>query len=69
MDRKIAIQVQQHALSAVKSLSEALDACKDHCSAEEYERVKRGVGLSMGRIETELLAIIYEEFPHLDDLS
>ena len=69
MDRKIATQVQHHALSAVKSLSEALDACKDRCSAEEYERIKRGVGLTMGRIETELLAIIYKEFPDLDDLS
>lgn len=69
MERKLAVEVQQHALQAIRSLSDALDTCKDRCSADEYEQVKRGVGLSMGRIETELLAVIYKEFPDLDDLS
>jgi len=69
MDRQLAVEVQQHALDAIRSLSDALDACKDRCSANEYEQLKRGVGLSMGRIETELLAVIYKAFPDLDDLS
>ena len=69
INREIAIQVQQHALAAVKSFSEALYACTDRCSAEEYDQIKRGVGLSIGRVETELLTIIYKQFPDLDDLA
>ena len=68
MEQEVAVEIQRHALAAVRSLSDALEACKDRCSKEEYQEVKRGVGLSIGRIETELLAIIYKKFPELDDL-
>lgn len=69
MEKKIAMGIQQHALEAIRALSEALSACENQCSAEEYQRIKRGVGLSMGRIETELLSVIYAAYPELDDLK
>jgi hypothetical protein len=69
MEKKTAIEVKQHALDAVRALSEALSSCEHRCSPEEYQQIKRGVGLSMGRIETELLAVIYAAYPELDDLK
>jgi hypothetical protein len=69
IEKEVAIEVQKHALDAIRSLSDALSACENRCSPEEFEQIKRGVGLSMGRIETELLSVIYRAYPDLDDLS
>jgi hypothetical protein len=69
MEKRIAIEIQQHALDAIRALSEALSACENQCSPEEYQQIKRGVGLSMGRIGTELLGVIYAAYPELDDLK
>ena len=69
MDKEMAIEVQSHALNAIRSLSEALSVCENRCSPEEYQQIKRGVGLSMGRIETELLGVIYAAYPEIDDLK
>jgi hypothetical protein len=69
MEKKIAIEIQQHALEAIRALSEALNSCENQCSPEEYQQIKRGVGLSMGRIDTELLGVIYAAYPELDHLK
>jgi hypothetical protein len=69
MEKQIATEIQQHALDAVRALSQALSVCENRCSPEEYEQIRRGVGLSMGRIETELLGFIYAAYPELDDLK
>jgi hypothetical protein len=42
----------------------------DKCSPELHEKLKRGVGLSIGRIQTEILdRVINKEYPELDDLK
>jgi hypothetical protein len=69
MEKKVAIEIQQHALDAIRSLAQALSASENRCSSEEFQQIKRGVGLSMGRIETELLGVIYAVYPELDDLK
>jgi hypothetical protein len=69
IEKNAAIEIQRHALAAIKSLSEALSACDNQCSPEEFDKIKRGVGLSIGRIETELLGVIYSAYPELDDLQ
>lgn len=69
MEKQIANEVKKHALDAVKSLSKALSSCEDQCPPDEYQQIKKGVGLSMGTIETELLGIIYAAYPELDDLG
>jgi hypothetical protein len=48
MDKETALEIQKHALSAIRSLSDALSAGENRCSPEEYQQIKRGVGLSMG---------------------
>lgn len=60
--------MRQFALTAVEQLSDLLYLAKDKCSAEEYEVIRRGVGLSIGRIQVEILDIVYAKYPELDHL-
>ncbi len=69
MNKEVAIEIQARALSAVEALTSVLDPALERCSREEYELVRRGVGLSIGRIQTELLDFIYALFPELDHLK
>jgi len=36
---------------------------------EQYERIRKGIGLSIGKIQTDILGIIYEAYPELDALN
>ena len=69
MNKQDATQMKQHGLKAIEELSDLLNIAVERCSGEKYERIKRGVGLSIGRIQTELLDVIYEDYPELDHLT
>lgn len=66
--KKIAIQIQQKALNAVKELHSILQAVESDCSEPDCESIKGGVGLSLGTIQMELLEVINTQYPELDDL-
>ena len=68
MDKQIATDIRGHALRAISELSQLLNAALDRCSAEEYEQIRRGVGLSIGRIQTDVLDFVCSAYPELDDL-
>lgn len=67
MDRLAAESLKQLGLDAVMSLSKLLELAKKRCSDEEYQRIKRGVGLTIGKIETDVLGELYKHFPDLAD--
>jgi hypothetical protein len=69
MTKEDAIEMREHAIKAIVELSQLLNKAKDRCSEGEYQQMKRGVGLSIGRIQTELLDVIYATYPELDDLK
>ena len=69
IDKNAAIEIQRHALKAIESLEAALYAAKNCCPEKDFERIKRGVGLSIGRIDSELLSVIYEVYPELDHVK
>ena len=69
LDKECAQAIKQHALTAISELSRALNASSGRCTQEEYEKIRRGVGLVIGRIETDLLGIVYSAYPDLDDLK
>jgi hypothetical protein len=69
MNKQDAIDVYEHALKAISELSRTLIAIEGKCSAEEYERVKRAIGLSIGMIQTDILDPINSVYPELDDLN
>jgi hypothetical protein len=68
IEKSCAIGAREHALKAISELSQILNVTQGRCSQEEYERIKKGVGLSIGKIQSDLLDVIYAEHPDLDDL-
>ncbi len=67
--KEIALQIQTRALNAVKELNIILSEKEDKCSAEDYTIIKRGVGLSLGTIQMEILEYINHQYPEIDDLK
>ena len=69
IEKECATEIKVLALKAITELSQVLNVCENRCTEEEYECIRKGVGLSIGKIDTELLGIIYMAYPELDDLS
>ena len=69
MDKDFADHLNKCSLEAISSLSRILTANHDKCSEQEYEKIKRGVGLSIGQIQMDLIEMAYREFPEMDDLK
>ena len=68
LEKDDAVEIRDHALKAIRELMDVLHISKDKCDPEQYEQIKRCVGLSIGRIQMEILEIINTAFPELDDL-
>jgi hypothetical protein len=68
LDRKLAADAQERALSAIKILHSTMHLEADW-NSKDLKRLKRGIGLSIAAIEFDLLGVIYGEFPDLDDLD
>jgi len=69
LNKEDATIIRDHALSAIRELMTLFHYSTDKCSPEQYEKLKRGVGLSIGRIQTEIFdAVINKAYPELDDL-
>jgi len=69
VNKEDAIEMRKHGLNAIEELSRLLNIALDTCPPEQYELIKRGVGLSIGRIQLELLDVIYAAYPELDHLK
>ena len=69
MKKNDAIELRDHGLRAIEELTLLLNIAWERCSQDERERIKRGVGLSIGRIDVDLLSVIYEQFPDIDNLQ
>lgn len=67
MKRDLAETVKIKALNAVKELNSIVLEDFDWDAPENYN-LKKGIGLSIGRIEIEILGVIYKKYPDLDDL-
>lgn len=68
-DEGSAERLRDAALQAVSQLSQILVVSRGHCSAAEFERMKKGVGLAIGQVQTTILDPIYAQYPDLDDLK
>lgn len=67
MNKSDAVIVQQLALSAIESLTKVL-AVSEPLPDEPRTELKRGVGLTIGLIETEILSMLYRFHPELDTI-
>ena len=69
VSKETALQIQRRALNAIIELNTALSEIEDDCPDEDFELVKRGVGLSIGRIQMEILEVLNRQHPDIDDLK
>ena len=68
MNKVDATTIRDHALRAIKELMAIVYLSKDKCSPEQHQQIERGVGLSVGKIQMEILEVINAAYPELDDL-
>ena len=66
MNKECATEIRDHTLKAFENLNLALIAAKDGCDNEEYEKIKKIIGITIGRVDTELLCYLYDKFPDLE---
>ena len=66
MRRDQAIQIHGKALAAVEALTSVLEIMKGTLAPEEFEKLKKGVGLSIGAIEMQVNAPLHQQFPDPD---
>ena len=69
IEKAMAQQIHRVSLSAIVELSTLLRDVRAACSDLEFEQIKRGIGLSIGTIQTELVDLLYVDHPELDDLA
>ena len=69
LEKDDAKTIRDHALKAIKELMALVYLSKDKCSPEQHEQIQRGVGLSIGKIQMEILEVINTAYPELDDLT
>jgi len=69
IDRECSKEICELALDAVSKLTKILVVITDRCSEDEYKKIKKGVGLSIGKIQTDILNDIFIEYPELSDLE
>jgi hypothetical protein len=67
-DRRPAKALRSRSLKAVAPLARILPAARDRCASQEFERIRKAVGLAIGQVQTEIMAPIASRFPELDDL-
>ncbi len=69
IDKIYANEIRELSLNAISELTKILSISRGQCLDEEYEMIKKGVGLSIARIQTGLLDLINKVYPELDDLK
>ena len=71
MDRPTAERIKQRGESAIRELHSILvvENTQKGCTSEEFDALRRGIGLAMGIIDTELLSIVYRQYPELDPIE
>jgi len=62
-------EVRDLCLDAIENLTSALNAVSGAADDVTLERIRKGVGVSIGTIDTRILSVLYELHPDLDHLK
>jgi hypothetical protein len=68
MNKKLARQIRSRALAAIKILHSIVNLRADW-NEKDLQLLQKGVAISIGTIEIDLLRIINRKYPDLDDLK
>jgi len=69
MNETSAKNICDYALSAIEDLSRALNVAQHSLNSEDFEVFKKSIGMSIIRIDTDILAFIYKKYPDLDHIN
>lgn len=69
LEKEVAVQIKERSLNAVRELISLLHEIRDNCDEEDMAVIKRGIGLTIGRIQLEILDYVYYQHPDLSDLN
>ena len=67
IERNVAAKIVSRARSAISDLDMIVSEIRGVCSERDFELIRQGVGLSIGKIITGVLEPVYQEHPELDD--
>lgn len=65
MNKKTAQELYDLGFEASQALLKILEL-KDKISSEEFEAIKKGVGISFGQIDWYVLSVLTKQYPELD---
>jgi hypothetical protein len=68
MKQEVARQIKTRSLRAIAELDAIVADIRGQCPDEEFEFIKRGVGMSIIKINSDLLEPIYKQHPGIDPL-
>ncbi len=68
MNIESAIIVKKRCLAAIKELDSILRDSQAEYDTEEFDRLKRAVGLTIGKITIEILDPVLQQHTEIDDL-
>tara|TARA_B100001093_G_scaffold90830_1_gene82958 strand:+ start:128 stop:340 length:213 start_codon:yes stop_codon:yes gene_type:complete len=69
MDYNSAKEIRDHVLKSIESFSLALSIAETSCPPDEYQKIKKSIGIIIGKTDHEILSTIYKKFPDLDHIS
>ncbi len=69
MNIEAAKEIRSHATKAIENLSKCLDSAMGRCNDDDFEKLRKAVGLSIMKIDSELIEFLDEKYPELDDLK
>ena len=64
--KEVAIKIDKSSRKAIGILDTLVADVRDHCDTEDFEAIRRGVGLSIARIIDLLLEPVYSVHPDID---
>lgn len=68
MDEVFATEVKTRALNAIRELN-SIAAIPIDWKSEKMYKLRKAIGFAIGSIDYEILALVYQKFPELNDLK
>ncbi|MFB9980633.1 hypothetical protein ACFSQQ_34935 [Mesorhizobium kowhaii] len=68
MDREFALQAKDISIDVTRRLLEIVKLTSDW-DTEEMRRLHKAIGITVGKIEVDIIAEIYRSYPDMEDLS
>ena len=66
MTREVAVRLKESSMRAIAELDTLIADIRGECEREDFEKIRRGAGLSIAKIIDELLEPVYYTYPDLD---